>query len=990
MTPGPSYCGTTCNLGFYPDSSTNQCEQCHSSCEGCNVAGSTSCTSCKTPTYLQSLTGPASCLTTCPNGKYPDSTSNICQTCHSSCLSCSNSGSSSCTTCISGTYLQPFVATCLATCPSTYYPDTSDNKCKQCDSSCLTCSGPTNAHCLSCGNGKYLLGTAPSKCASDCTNGFFYHELSNACQSCDPSCKTCSDSGPNACDTCDSNAFLQATNGPSACDVVCKGGTYPFYADKTCHNCETTCSNCTSGSTSGCKSCPDGLFLLSPPGPSACKSACLTGYYGDNTTNLCIVCNDVCKECISGDDLGCKTCNTGYYLIGLDGSKSNTTGKCILMPTFTPLLNVTSSALSYLLIFPKNYTSIYKQYQQNTTISIDGMSNSSFKYTISYIENTENFKIDLQLTYTITNSVIHVNLNPSLEIISKYDITLTTYTLQTKMKYYYYVDESTQININSTSQATSVINDAISKSFIENNILSVGSSVVFSCLIYIDTIRFLRYMEIKYPENVLSIFQANLPSADMIPNINIDEEAVDGVLPFTFQTYSISIYIFNNNGNTLIEGLIYWVIGIIALKFVTTFRNIEYKYIKIVLILISVIFIWSYALSYFLSNYMAMTFYTLLAYRFPTSTTEKGAWNIFFSVIVGIFVIFAFPFILLKIKKIRPKIFPMIPNLSERAPIENSSREESPPPHDRTLDPKSPGKTFLFEDSAVKSPFNNDLTNEVNPFDPKSQNKKIKTLLDSNTFNRSSIQDKDKLIVENLDSPSISPFNTILPQPKENFKTKVVRNFRRVSKFVSKIKFSISKMAGSKDYPFDWRKSVKTLNNTNNGESFANPKFNKKYSIREEDRLRCIEENRYGTLHKDYKQNNKFQSYFILWILLKQFIYSLIITTTFDTPLNGLILASLLFGLYISSIFIIRPFSEKIEFAQNIFNESCGYIAINLALYMAWMDENEIIDEQLKMNLGWGIVFVNLFLIAVFMLRMMITWTILLFQLMSEIMKYFF
>ena len=168
-------------------------------------------------------------------------------------------------------------------------------------------------------------------------------------------------------------------------------------------------------------------------------------------------------------------------------------------------------------------------------------------------------------------------------------------------------------------------------------------------------IRLLRFLEIDYPQNVLMIFNANLPTADIIPNVNINEDSRDGTLPQIFLNYGISIYIFNNNGNNLIEAVSYWFIGVISLILVKKFRNYQGKYVKIVLILLSIIFIWNYTVSYFLSNYLTFAFYSFLSYQFPTSATTTGQINLLYSLIVGVFVILIFPFILIKIQRMRPK-----------------------------------------------------------------------------------------------------------------------------------------------------------------------------------------------------------------------------------------------------------------------------------------------------------------------------------------------
>ena len=247
-----------------------------------------------------------------------------------------------------------------------------------------------------------------------------------------------------------------------------------------------------------------------------------------------------------------------------------------------------------------------------------------------------------------------VNLNPPTEIISNYDIKLTTYTLQQNMNYYFYIDQETNQLITDITQVITIMSFVAGQSLIAMNIFSYCSSSVFNSLISIDTIRFLRYFEINYPENVLSIFRADLPTAGLIPDIIIKEDLADYNLPLIFQDYRVSIYIFNNNGNMIIEAFFYWFIGIILLKIIHYFPNKKIKNFKEASDLFSSVFIWSYAITYFLSNYMTFTFFSFLAYRFPTSQTGTGIWNIVFSVFMGIIILLVIPFIFIKVLKMRP------------------------------------------------------------------------------------------------------------------------------------------------------------------------------------------------------------------------------------------------------------------------------------------------------------------------------------------------
>ena len=133
-----------------------------------NISTSATCLTCSTGFYLQSLTGPALCLNTCPTHTYPDAGTLICQTCDATCNACQSPGTAvSCMSCSSGSYLQSTSgpAKCLATCPSHTYQDSSTNTCQTCDASCTNCQFPgTSSNCMSCPSGLFLQSlTGPAR-----------------------------------------------------------------------------------------------------------------------------------------------------------------------------------------------------------------------------------------------------------------------------------------------------------------------------------------------------------------------------------------------------------------------------------------------------------------------------------------------------------------------------------------------------------------------------------------------------------------------------------------------------------------------------------------------------------------------------------------------------------------------------------------------------------------------------------------------------------
>jgi len=98
-----------------------------------------------------------SCFKTCPAGYFGSKQSYTCVECDSSCRKCSGPSFNDCNSCDYGLYLVssdldsslPF-GKCITLCPKGTYKDEFKGECKECDSSCLECNGPTFKHCTLC------------------------------------------------------------------------------------------------------------------------------------------------------------------------------------------------------------------------------------------------------------------------------------------------------------------------------------------------------------------------------------------------------------------------------------------------------------------------------------------------------------------------------------------------------------------------------------------------------------------------------------------------------------------------------------------------------------------------------------------------------------------------------------------------------------------------------------------------------------------------
>jgi proprotein convertase subtilisin/kexin type 5 len=136
--------------------------------------------------------------------------------------------------------------TCVSTCPSMSYFNTSSGSCQSCSSDCLQCFGGSSTQCLSCNSSLLFYD---NQCVPSCPDG--YYAQSGSCQ-CNPT-------------------FQNETKQQQQQKKKQKKNKTNKQQFKIPNNlaCNLSCNTCTGNSTS-CLSCLSGYVL----DQSACYSSC--------------------------------------------------------------------------------------------------------------------------------------------------------------------------------------------------------------------------------------------------------------------------------------------------------------------------------------------------------------------------------------------------------------------------------------------------------------------------------------------------------------------------------------------------------------------------------------------------------------------------------------------------------------------------------------------------------------------------------------------
>lgn len=292
-------------------------------CATCSGGAPDNCLSCVSPASLDLVTN--TCIDTCSSGYKSGS---VCVPCYQaanpatdinkSCQTCSGSASTNCNACFSGNYYYSGNSSCLGSCPNGFYADSTTGTCLPCytapsgtatNRTCVTCDGPASYNCLSCDTNAFLMVNWQT-CLSQCPSGYYEDATTNTCMSCfqgsstSEACESCTGPLSTDCTSCFDGTYFLPVDGTCvrSCPVI------GWYAGvRVCLSCflpsskssERACLTCRGSQSTDCLSCPHEIYYYMPN--STCLFNCPYGYFKDNSTFSCVLCT------ATNSSLGCPT-----------------------------------------------------------------------------------------------------------------------------------------------------------------------------------------------------------------------------------------------------------------------------------------------------------------------------------------------------------------------------------------------------------------------------------------------------------------------------------------------------------------------------------------------------------------------------------------------------------------------------------------------------------------------------------------------------------
>ncbi|XP_071645509.1 furin-like protease 2 isoform X1 [Temnothorax longispinosus] len=286
-------CLQQCPEGYYENTENSTCVPCEANCASCQDRPD-KCTSCEHHLVMHEN----KCYAACPPYTYETQDYN-CAPCHPTCETCNGTADNQCIACRSGLFA--LNGTCRASCPAGYSADKKRRECVACPPGCAICS---SLSCTSCIEGWSLnkKGLCAPESRSNCNTDQYYEE--GQCKACHSSCETCAGSTEDHCISCPNPLLLQGKRCVSQCDDAFYSVVQP--SRPVCVPCLHTCKSCVS--RLNCTACQDGLQLQS----GECRSSCAPGYYSDR--GQCAKCYLSCKTCSGPRRDQCVTCPRGWQL----------------------------------------------------------------------------------------------------------------------------------------------------------------------------------------------------------------------------------------------------------------------------------------------------------------------------------------------------------------------------------------------------------------------------------------------------------------------------------------------------------------------------------------------------------------------------------------------------------------------------------------------------------------------------------------------------
>lgn len=883
------------------------------------------------------------CILDCQNGSFAhmfnDYTNMICGTCSPQCVECSGT-SNNCTVCPLGQWL--WHGTCYPSCPNHSYPLGDGVSCGDCASSCQMCSISAD-NCSKCGTGLYLFDyQGKGGCASNCPLQYYADDSTGSCKSCSINCLQC-DSLTN-CMVCQPGYEISKTGSCLLIKPIVNATILPTNDPLVFSLNFSGPLNLTKGD----------LLVLWPQGgelpfslvhnstdPNSKASIYSLIYSTSNTSNA---------STLNG---------TRPFIVYIDDSRTNVS----IVPNFISS-NITLSIqngpvsrkpLDFRLFYLNQTYPVLAEFILNGTTFPPSLSPLFFAGVIS--TSTITISPPLAIASAILPCNFEESCLPYLEISLNFSQSVISAPLLTLSLSPNFVASFPQLDFIRTQASITLLDSVVlspeTESLITGTSATIGSvqaasdsmastsfllnvaniaSVRF--LAMLDLLKFYRYLDVKYPANMLRIFSSEFDFASWTL-LDFPTDPRDPQSERKFRYYNISSYFLNNANISLFQLAFCYFLGLLVLglakrsRFFRSAVELDWRelrgklslglFLRCCINIASRLIVWNFIISQFLSGFNENMLYVLVTFRWPPLISPMGRANF---VIATLFLIIMFCFLSFlghrthRIRQIlRQNI--VLP-FSGDSPVQGL---QEPPRFEESIDhkPRNIENPLDFSDFFDLSPtiFQRQSVflhegHQVVPWE------KLKHLIE---------KDREKI---NGESP--------LPQTTSQRKTPL------------SLKIPPKK-------PLDISIEESTARTRN-----PSPVLSKKPTNTETEEMRL--RTRYKLLFQQASAKRWLQSYFIFFELGREFMVSVFLISLYDKPVIASILVESLNILMFLVVLFFRPYKEK----RDWFLALLGDVGLNIGglvcVFLALMDQNKDWDYEKRMNLGWIFVVANIIMMV--------------------------
>lgn len=591
---------------------------------------------------------------------------------------------------------------------------------------------------------------------------------------------------------------------------------------------------------------------------------------------------------------------------------------CLPKHSLKPYLGLNENHLKVSLNFSYSSSDLKLLISTYSVITIQGLTNiKNFNISVLQTEKDENYYLQINTTNPIINRPkLKYCLYLPLEYITNFNLIIPYNCTSISLLDWYPLSESNKATIESAKQQSSV-NSLLYSSGGSTFLLS-NSGIFFFGLIMIDMIYFLKYINVKYPVNALSLFENKPSNYVLFFHYSFALEMDSQALPDIYTFYGVFPYFLNNAGEIIcqIGVLLVFVFLIILLNLVLQKRC---WIVSKLLSLLKELMVWDIVILFIFLSIQKIIFFISCSLNFFTNTSQ-GIFNSVIAISVLIILIIWLVSLFYHTKKCliyrnNNKIFP-----SPELPLEK----------------------------------NNELNNINNYIEPNSaildltSSRIIKNQIQASSFSKDR-EAKSALVNKNESSEiTFSP---------NNFKKNENTNNKK----------QITPTKTSNSVVRRWRWSLNKYDDSIIAPSFSPLEIEEKIQKKTNCFLRIFEVSdwinyisKYEILYEDLNCKNIWQKYFKLLFISKQAIISFLVPCLYNYPIPQMILIVLIYFVFFLATLLKNPFESRIIWTINVVSEMICFSSILSVMIIAFLDHFENEDYELKMKLGWVIIFANL------------------------------